>query len=259
MMLDEEAGALWRAVAELALELHPDWIERLARVLEQAQASAPLDLSTVLPKGVPLEPLVQAWERYPVNGELLAAALRASAATARIGRERERVELVWTGPSTGLVATRHTEQVSLEVIQSARREVFLVSFVAYEVPSIIEALNEATRRHVTVSVLLESASEQGGALTVDSVRKMKLALPTAEVYVWDRQSKLLDTGGLGGSVHAKCVVADAHTCFVTSANLTVAALERNMEIGVLVRGGPLPAELAGLLRGLIVQRKLVRV
>jgi phosphatidylserine/phosphatidylglycerophosphate/cardiolipin synthase-like enzyme len=37
------------------------------------------------------------------------------------------------------------------------------------------------------------------------------------------------------SLHAKCVVVDGHTALVGSANLTEAAQQRNIEIGLLVR------------------------
>jgi len=36
-------------------------------------------------------------------------------------------------------------------------------------------------------------------------------------------------------LHAKCVVIDGRTAFVSSANFTEAAQERNIEVGVLVR------------------------
>ena len=45
----------------------------------------------------------------------------------------------------------------------------------------------------------------------------------------------LDLEGAGGVLHAKAVVADDEVVFVTSANLTEAALDRNIELGVLIR------------------------
>jgi cardiolipin synthase A/B len=42
-------------------------------------------------------------------------------------------------------------------------------------------------------------------------------------------------------MHAKCAVADEELLFISSANLTGYALALNMELGLLVRGGPLPA------------------
>ena len=40
----------------------------------------------------------------------------------------------------------------------------------------------------------------------------------------------------------KCAVSDARTLFLTSANLTEYAFTINMELGVLVTGGKLPAQ-----------------
>jgi phosphatidylserine/phosphatidylglycerophosphate/cardiolipin synthase-like enzyme len=37
------------------------------------------------------------------------------------------------------------------------------------------------------------------------------------------------------ALHAKCVVVDGQTVFVSSANFTEAAHERNIEIGILLR------------------------
>ena len=62
-----------------------------------------------------------------------------------------------------------------------------------------------------------------------------------------------------GSVHAKCAVADDRIAFLTSANLSEAAMERNMELGVLVRGGHLPEELHRHLEALVKTGVVTRV
>ena len=63
--------------------------------------------------------------------------------------------------------------------------------------------------------------------------------------------------GPGGVLHAKAVVADDEAVFVTSANLTEAALDRNIEVGLLVRDRALAATLSSHFRGLI-DRELLR-
>ena len=60
------------------------------------------------------------------------------------------------------------------------------------------------------------------------------------------QFALIDT-----KVRAKDVVADDEAVFVTSANLTEAALDWNIEIGLLVRDRALAASLIGHFEGLI--------
>jgi phosphatidylserine/phosphatidylglycerophosphate/cardiolipin synthase-like enzyme len=52
-------------------------------------------------------------------------------------------------------------------------------------------------------------------------------------------------------LHAKAVVADEQSVFITSANLTEAALDRNIEIGLLVRDIPLALSVVSHFRGLI--------
>ncbi len=42
-------------------------------------------------------------------------------------------------------------------------------------------------------------------------------------------------------MHAKVLVVDRRTALVGSANLTGYALERNLECGLLLRGGPVPS------------------
>ena len=69
--------------------------------------------------------------------------------------------------------------------------------------------------------------------------------------------RALELGGPGGVLHAKGVVTDDEAVFVTSANLTEAALDRNIEVGLLVRDSALAATLSSHFRGLI-ERGLLR-
>ena len=52
-------------------------------------------------------------------------------------------------------------------------------------------------------------------------------------------------------LHAKAVVADGEAVFLTSANLTDAALDRNIELGVLIRDRALATSVTSHFRGLI--------
>jgi phosphatidylserine/phosphatidylglycerophosphate/cardiolipin synthase-like enzyme len=52
-------------------------------------------------------------------------------------------------------------------------------------------------------------------------------------------------------LHAKAAVADDEAVFVTSANLTEAALDRNIEVGLLVRDRALAPSVSSHFRGLI--------
>ncbi len=53
-------------------------------------------------------------------------------------------------------------------------------------------------------------------------------------------------------MHAKCAVADRCVAFVTSANLTGAAMTANMELGLVVRGGDVPKRITNHFEALVV-------
>jgi phosphatidylserine/phosphatidylglycerophosphate/cardiolipin synthase-like enzyme len=69
--------------------------------------------------------------------------------------------------------------------------------------------------------------------------------------------RALEQEGPSGVLHAKAVVTDDEAVFVTSANLTEAALDRNIELGLLVRDRTLAASVSSHFRGLI-DRGLLR-
>ncbi len=67
----------------------------------------------------------------------------------------------------------------------------------------------------------------------------------------------LDSGGPSGVLHAKAVVADGESLFVTSANLTEAALDRNIELGILLRDRTIAQTALAHFNGLIDQGLLL--
>ncbi len=62
-----------------------------------------------------------------------------------------------------------------------------------------------------------------------------------------------------GALHVKCAVGDASLLLLSSANLTHYALNLNMEMGILVRGGALPRRVAAHFMSLIDKGAIVRV
>jgi cardiolipin synthase A/B len=251
---------LEQAIATMALELHPDRMVALSDELLSLGSKASATSVAAIFRGHLSAQFVQSVVA-DFGGDASAACrevgamLRSGAATARALRDGLSQELVWTGPTTGLVPIRHTEQVLTGLINGAQRKLFIVSFVAFAVPSITAALCRAAERGVAICILLERIKSDGGTVNVDSLATMKAAVPKARLYIWTH-----GIGGevprIGGSVHAKCAVADGREAFITSANLTEAAMERNIELGVLLRGGPVPIQLELHLDALIASKQL---
>lgn len=254
---------LWEAIARIAVELHRDRIDAIAKAIAEIRSCDELKRIRVAfgpsTNENYLEALRVAWSKYPaITPRELSSAFLASSQAAEQATAEGSVQLVWTGPKTGLIPTRNTEQVIIEVIDLAKSNLFVVSYVFYNARSIVEALNRAILRGVHVNLLLESSTEHGGTIRGDSIQAMNTAVPEATIYVWAPDAKRPENASLSASVHAKCAVADGEVAFITSANLTSAALERNMELGVLLRGGTPPERLHAHLTALITTREITR-
>ncbi|EUL90955.1 TPA: phospholipase [Enterobacter hormaechei subsp. steigerwaltii] len=183
--------------------------------------------------------LIMTWQKTSVSSSELAAMLLTASHVYSKATSEQCIELVWTGPTTPFVSARRTEQALLQVISTAERTLFITSFVAYDVSTIVKALNAANERGVMISILLELSQEKGGSLNFDTIEKMRMQVPSARLYVWHNKANEY----YGGCVHAKVAVADVYECFITSANLTGHAMEKNIEAGVLISGGSIPKQL----------------
>ena len=251
-------NSLGQAIAALVQEIHPDTALSIAVSMEKDPNDGTMAvLRDFLGGTVPrhLAAIEIAITQGDASPRDVASMIRgATAATALSNREE--VDLVWSGPATGIVPVRKTEQVLTGLIEASRRELFVVSFVAYDAALILQALSKATARGVRVRMLMEKSQSQGGALDFDAIAKVRAVVTGAEFYVWDGDAPGFDKSG---SVHAKCAVADGEAAFITSANLTGAAMDRNMELGVLVRGGDLPKKLQLHLEALLTTRRITRL
>ncbi|GAB5521995.1 MAG: DISARM system phospholipase D-like protein DrmC [Rhodothermales bacterium] len=249
--------ALVDAALAFAARVSPDRVEAVAERFRGAPGvHEPWGIEALVgtpPARAKLKELCEAWVDSGTSGDFLAGLLVGATHARRQAAAEVTVELAWTGPTTPFVATRRTDQVLLDLIRRAERELFLVSFVAYDVTDVVDALNEATRRGVAVRFLLESSTSHGGSLDVDPLDTMRTAVPEAELYAWQNKQEPF----LGGRVHAKIAVADQRTAFLSSANLTGYALGKNMEAGVLIRGGDIPAALSSHLQALI-ETKIIK-
>ncbi len=239
---------------------------RLAQALESGLLAPPFTAaslrSTVGVQGHEVVEALRQWERLGVSGPAGAAWLRslerASSAVAP-------ASLVWTGPEAAGLHSRDTRQVYEEMIATARRSILISTFAFFDGP---ERFGNLARRmdcdpELQVTLLLNI--ERGRHSTTkasDLVRKFASRFWSSDwpgetrpnVY-YDPRS--LDLEGPKGVLHAKAVVADEESLFVTSANLTEAALDRNIEAGVLLRDRTIALTALAHFRGLI-DRGLLR-
>ena len=203
--------------------------------------------------------LLEAWEDTPEVRPLnIAWGLRAAARVDDRHRREQTAELVWTGPAPRGTTLRRTDQALLDLIRTAERTLHLVTFAAYKVPVLKEAMLAAARRGVSITLVFESPDSSDGKTAFAGIGALGDELKElSDVYVWPLDRRPRDRSGRHGSLHAKFAVADETALLVSSANLTEYALSLNMELGLLIRGGDIPARVAGHLRRLIEETVLV--
>jgi len=155
----------------------------------------------------------------------------------------DRVELVWTGPEVQGSGSRDTGVVLRELFSSAESSVLVSGFVVYQGRSIFEALARrmTERSELRVQLFLNIPREFGDARPeAILVKEFKDSFASSqwpgsrlpELFYDPRALSQVREGRT--SLHAKCVVIDDRRAFVTSANLTEAGQERNIEAGVLL-------------------------
>lgn len=172
-------------------------------------------------------------------------------------RSRQTAELVWTGPSTPVVPVRRTEQVLCDLIRCAERRLTMTSFGIFQVPRLVEDLQRSLERGVALRIVLGDREAHSDREIDRQRQQLGRAVATgASLLQWPAERRPRDEQGHAGLMHVKAAVADSKVAFLTSANLTEAALERNMELGVLIRGGGLPAAIDRLIDTLVESGEL---
>lgn len=227
-------------------------LEALAKALEGGHLAAPFGVAQVR-RYVPddsaadVSVALRALRDRHLEPKAIAWGLRLLAAEHETRQDlHDRVELVWTGPDQAGSTLRDTLIVVRELLRSAEESVVLTSYVLDKGPTtreLLSALSERMEIRPTLRVrLYVNVSRPYGNEESDAVLLRRFAddfkqdiwpgrrLP--EVYY---DPRALDrTPGPRACLHAKCVIVDDRQLFVTSANFTDAAHNRNIEAGVLL-------------------------
>lgn len=195
-------------------------------------------------------------EGMGISGKAAAAWLRT---VEKAALRTPKPDLVWSGPEVPGVHARNTRSVIEELLSTAERSVWASTYAFFEGPKAFEVLARrmGERHGLQVTLLLNIQRRKGDTTAADQlVRKFTErfwgtdwpgALRPRVFY----DPRALDPEGPAGVLHAKALVVDEEAVFVTSANLTEAALDRNIELGLLTRDRALALSVLSHFRGLI--------
>jgi phosphatidylserine/phosphatidylglycerophosphate/cardiolipin synthase-like enzyme len=111
-----------------------------------------------------------------------------------------------------------------------------MTYSARPYPPLTSALQVAVNRGVTVSVVVETLQGAGSALGGDEPYQAFAGIRGVDLWHWPSSRRTEP----GAKMHAKLAVADRHVIFVSRANLTQSGVGKNIEAGLLVRGGTAP-------------------
>jgi len=232
-------------------EVSTSSLERLREGLRSGTLRAPLTRASLIAFGVKgqLDALVS-----NLGGHAQSACVSAidCVLAERIKHSRPTPELVWTGPEGTHAAARDTAVVLRALFESARTRVVLAGYSFREAESVLAPLHAVMLEHQVQAMFFVNVEQP--SMPVDEVAYGQQQLqafadgnwpfgpPFPEIYC-DRRALRPGRGGEFCSLHAKCVAVDGERAFVSSANFTTRAQERNIEVGVLLHEAAFASQL----------------
>jgi phosphatidylserine/phosphatidylglycerophosphate/cardiolipin synthase-like enzyme len=235
---------------EALLTLPASDLRALAASLRTGRLDAPYSASS-LGRFVaePLAPWVAASLQYMADAGMQPSAaahtleLLASAVSGHSPVE-DLVDLVMTGPPVAGQENRDTSVVVSDLFRQAEETILIAGYAVYQGRKVFHALAQrmVERPALRTRMFLDIQRKLGDtSSSAELVRRFAhrfqsdewpMGSPTPEVFYDPRA--LSSDRVKRAALHAKCVVADGREVFVSSANFTEAAQERNIEIGLLL-------------------------
>ena len=208
--------------------------------------------------------ILNEWDTLGLSGRAAAAWL---ASLEEAEGRRTGSDFVWSGPAVSGLHTRRTGDVFEQLLASAERSVWLSTFAFYDGPRAFEPLTGqmAEKPDLRVRLLLNIERKWGDTTAADALVRRFADRFWAKDWPGKRRPEVFyDPRSLAlrraeGVLHAKALVVDERQVLLTSANLTEAALERNIEMGVLLRDAAFARTVVAHFDTLIQTGSLVRL
>jgi phosphatidylserine/phosphatidylglycerophosphate/cardiolipin synthase-like enzyme len=171
------------------------------------------------------------------------------------------LELVTTGPEVDGIANRDTSVVVRELFANARESVLVAGYAVYQGQRVFQALADRMVAIPGLKVRMFLDIQRGPGDTTIPAELVRRFAERFRSHQWPKDRPLpevfFDPRSLEADperracLHAKCVVVDGKEVFVSSANFTEAAQQRNLEIGILIRSSDVATRLARYFSGLL--------
>lgn len=186
-------------------------------------------------------------------------------------RQRDAIDLVWTGEEVIGAETRDTSVVVQELFSSAKHSILISSYAldgGKKAQELFRVLANRMDTHSSLQVrMFFNVKRPHRDQTPESTILREFA-ETFRNQIWlgnrlpevfhDPRSLSLSSGSKA-CLHAKCVVVDDEKLLVTSANFTEAAHQRNIEAGVLLSDSVAARAMRTQFESLVSRKILCRI
>src|SRR5579884_2774320 len=179
-------------------------------------------------------------------------------------RLEDAIDLVMSGPEAVGVSNRDTRVVVRELFSNAQTSVLVAGYAVYQGKSVFQTLADQMVAIPGLAVRLFLDIQRGPGDTTEASLLVRRFAQRFQTTQWPDQRPLptvyYDPRSLElpphekSALHAKCVVVDGRHVFISSANFTEAAQNRNLEVGVLLRSAYTAASLTRYFDALVSQR-----
>lgn len=168
-------------------------------------------------------------------------------------RLEDAIDLVTSGPEARGVTNRDTRVVVRELFANASQSVLVAGYAVYQGQKVFESLADQMLNNPNLVVRMFLDIQRGpgdNSAPSELVRRFSNHFRTQQ-WPHDRpypqlfyDSRTVELSPhKHASLHAKCVVVDNRSVFVSSANFTEAAQQRNLEVGLLIHSRSLAERL----------------
>ncbi|HEV2247230.1 MAG TPA: DISARM system phospholipase D-like protein DrmC [Terriglobia bacterium] len=214
---------------------------------------------------------VSAWVTSLENAEFKPSQIARVLRSVVASRHRDKVllpDLVVSGPDVPGVPTADTYAVVQSLFQEAQNEIVVAGYAFHNGKLLFERLAEQKklRPHLRIIFHVDVPRKSGDTSSPEAII-LRYAdefrtrhwpwQPFPEVY-FDPRALEVDSH-CRASLHAKVVVVDRSKLFLSSANFTEAAHQRNIEMGLLSRAAYLAEQVATYFEGLRQSGRLQRL
>ena len=179
------------------------------------------------------------------------------------------VDLVTTGRGETCGGNRTTSVLVSELFRNAQQSVLVGGYAVYQGQKVFQALADRMQESpdLRVRLFLDIQREAGNTsapaeLVREFVHRFRTsqwpsARPLPQLF-YNRRS-LAAEPGKSVALHAKCVVIDEFDLFVSSANFTEAAQQRNVEVGLHLRSPIIAGRIVEFFESLLASGDFDRV